>query len=469
MPPKKREIGHSTPQAATSRRRSARVSSTGKKSNYFEDDVDESDDVGAARKPAKNTKKRARSELGHDNDDKSDEAPYKEGADSPRENGEEEEDDEGDKSDEDKPSLPIKRGRGRPPGKNPKASKKTKEEDESDAAPPRKRGRPSKAATPKATPKGPAKAAAATAGNGEDSDEEEFDEGNRVTFEPLPQLRDTGGVEYEDTRIHPNTLAFLKDLKANNKRSWLRARDPEFRRSLKDWDSFVETLTEKITEADETIPELPLKDVVFRIYRDIRFSKDPTPYKPHYSAAWSRTGRKGPYACYYVHCEPGGHCFVGGGLWHPDKDAIAKLRASIDERPHRIRRVLSNPHFRRTFLPKAKDGDDKSIIAAFTAANQENALKTKPQPSALWSVLIFEKQGFHPDHRDIELLKLRNFTVGTKIKDSDFTSSAAQDKIMALIEPMVDYVTFLNRVVMPDPGDDSDSDTDENNAEGGDE
>ena len=93
----------------------------------------------------------------------------------------------------------------------------------------------------------------------------------------------------------------------------------------------------------------------------------------------SRTGRKGPYACYYVHCEPGGHCFVGGGLWHPDKDAIAKLRASIDERPHRIRRVLSSPQFRRTFLPKAKDGDDKSIIAAFTAANKENALKTRPQ------------------------------------------------------------------------------------------
>lgn len=55
--------------------------------------------------------------------------------------------------------------------------------------------------------------------------------------------------------------------------------DPEYRRSLKDWESFVETLTSKIIEADETIPELPLKDVIFRIYRDIRFSKDPTPYK----------------------------------------------------------------------------------------------------------------------------------------------------------------------------------------------
>ncbi|KAK8100708.1 hypothetical protein PG999_011082 [Apiospora kogelbergensis] len=426
MPPKKRENGNSAPQAATGRRRSARVSSTGKTSNYFEDDVDESEDTGTARKPAKNPKKRTRVESDHDHDDESDEAPYEEEGDSSSRGDGDEVDEEDEESDEVNPSLPPKRGRGRPPGKSPKLPKKAKDGEESDAPPPRKRGRPSKA-TPKA----------ATAGDdGGDSDDEEFDDENRVTFEPLPQLRDTGGIEYEDTRIHPNTLAFLKDLKANNKRSWLKARDPEFRRSLKDWDSFVETLTEKITEADETIPELPLKDVVFRIYRDIRFSKDPTPYKslplldlkPHYSAAWSRTGRKGPYACYYVHCEPGGHCFVGGGLWHPDKDAIAKLRASIDERPHRIRRVLANPHFRRTFLPKAKDGDEKSIIAAFTAANKENALKTRPQ-------------GFHPDHRDIELLKLRNFTIGTKLKDSDFTSTAAQNKIMAIIEPMVEYVS----------------------------
>lgn len=55
--------------------------------------------------------------------------------------------------------------------------------------------------------------------------------------------------------------------------------DPEYRRSLKDWESFVETITQEIIVADETIPELPIKDVVFRIYRDIRFSKDLTPYK----------------------------------------------------------------------------------------------------------------------------------------------------------------------------------------------
>lgn len=137
---------------------------------------------------------------------------------------------------------------------------------------------------------------------------------------------------------------------------------------------------QRIIEADPTIPELPLKDVVFRIYRDIRFSNDPTPYKPHFSVAFSRTGRKGPYACYYVHCEPGS-CFVGGGLWHPDASHLAKLRASIDERPRRWRRVLLEDGFRATFLPGAKRGDEKSCLKAFCKANVENALKTKPKVS----------------------------------------------------------------------------------------
>lgn len=70
---------------------------------------------------------------------------------------------------------------------------------------------------------------------------------------------------------------------------------------------------------------------------------------------------------------------VGGGLWHPESTALAKLRASVDERPHRIRRVLTNPAFRETFLPGAKAGSEKAAVAAFAAANKENALKTKPK------------------------------------------------------------------------------------------
>ncbi|KAG6361202.1 hypothetical protein INS49_009426 [Diaporthe citri] len=324
----------------------------------------------------------------------------------------------------------------------------------------RKRGRPRK--NPASRPTSTGKKKAKIEQDDDDSDEfqedgkdEEEDDDNeldedeepRVTITPLNKMRGTGGVDYEDDRLHPNTLLFLKDLKANNKRSWLKSNDPEYRRSLQDWNTYVESLMQRIIAADPTIPELPLKDVVFRIYRDIRFSNDPTPYKPHYSVAFSRTGRKGPYACYYVHCEPGS-CFVGGGLWHPDASHLAKLRASIDERPRRWRRVLVDDGFRAAFLPGAKRGDEKSCLKAFCKASGENALKTKPK-------------GFDADHRDIELLKLRNFTVGKKIPDSALTAEDSQDQITDIIRAMVGYVGFLNDVVMPDPNLDSDSSSEE--------
>ncbi|KAK7753636.1 hypothetical protein SLS62_004494 [Diatrype stigma] len=456
MPAKKRTKATATPAPeAGPRRRSQRVSSTGKKSSYFavaeDSGADDSDEPPrkrqaasakiASRRKSKNVEEES-DDFYHIDDDDDDPDDAEVG------NGDDDDDDDGQDGSSRGAEAHVPKKRGRPPKQQQQAKPKVSKQ-------------ASKAANAKKAKKQPDSDRDADDDESDDDDEEE----SRVTFIPLPPLRDTDGVEYEDTRLHKNTLLFLRDLKANNKRSWLKMRDPEYRRSLKDWESFVETLTERITEADETIPELPLKDVIFRIYRDIRFSKDPTPYKPHYSAAWSRTGRKGPYACYYVHAEPGS-CFVGGGLWHPDGEALARLRASIDERPHRLRRVLARPAFRRTFLPAAA-ADEASVLAAFAAANQENALKTKPK-------------GFHPDHRDIELLKLRNYTVGKKIDDSVLTSEDAQDQIMEIISSMVEFewkylpgwaeqVTFLNSVVRPDPNLDSDSDGGEDGEEEGEE
>ncbi|KAK4249703.1 hypothetical protein C7999DRAFT_39190 [Corynascus novoguineensis] len=411
MPARKRkstatiaETGAATPQESSTRRRSLRVLSTGEKSKYFEADSD---------------------------------------------------------SDTKNESTPKKgRARGRP-------AKKAKVEGESDDNADEYKGKEADDAEAKA-----------------DESDDEFDEDAppKVTFIPLPQLRDTGGIEYADDRLHPNTLAFLKDLKANNKRSWLKSHDPEYRRALKDWESFVMTLTDKIIAADPTIPELPFKDVNFRIYRDIRFSNDPTPYKPHFSAAFSRTGRKGPYACYYIHVEPSA-TFVGGGLWHPDAAALHRLRASIDERPTRWRRVLSDRRFRETFLGlgsaggsqekkrtkgnkrrrsaangedgegNADDGDVvEKALKAFAEKNKEGALKTRPK-------------GFNPEHRDMQLLKLRNFTVGTNIADTVLTDAKGQEEVARIVGDMVGFITHLNRIVMPDPGDDDDSDDDEDGGE----
>ncbi|KAK3381658.1 hypothetical protein B0H63DRAFT_561304 [Podospora didyma] len=293
--------------------------------------------------------------------------------------------------------------------------------------------------------------AGATVNAGQEDSDDEIDEDAppKVTFTPLIKLRDTGCIAYADDRIHKNTLLFLKDLKANNKRPWLKSRDAEYRRSLEDWETYVMSLTEKITAVDETIPELPFKDVNFRIYRDVRFSNDQTPYKPHYSAAFSRTGRKGPYACYYVHMEPG-KSFIGGGLWHPDGPAVAKVRASIDERPKRWRRVLIDPEFRRVFLPSVAGPGVKEdeVIEAFAASNAENALKRPPK-------------GFIPEHRDVSLLKLRNYTVWKQLDDAIWSRPGGQEEVLKCIKAMVGYVTHLNRIVMPDPNDDDDDSEDE--------
>ncbi|KAI2463861.1 hypothetical protein F4781DRAFT_414981 [Annulohypoxylon bovei var. microspora] len=467
MPPRKRtaaEAASSTPQAGgSSRRRSGRIGSSGRKSTYFETNDDDDADELSGLPPRKALKTQARAKKGR-KEESDDELLYEEDkSESEDDDGDDgdgfvenqEESDDNSESEEAPPPVAQKRGRGRPsktPTKAapPVAAKKSNAKSRvSGTGAAAGRAKAQSKAKSKVKAKAKAESEDPEAGDDDDDDDDE-DEDNRITFIPAVRLRDTDGIDYEDERVHKNTFLFLKDLKVNNNRSWLKANDREYRRSLKDWESFVETLTEKIIEVDDTIPELPVKDVVFRIYRDVRFSKDQTPYKPHYSAAWSRTGRKGPYAAYYVHAEPG-RCMIGGGIWHPDADSLALLRASVDNRPHRIRRVLMNPAFRKTFLPGVK-ANEKAVLAAFAAKNQENALKTKPK-------------GFHPEHRDIEILKLRNYTIGTEIDEADLTAQDAQDRVMKAISAMSEFISFLNSVVRPDPNVDSDSDEAEGGAE----
>jgi uncharacterized protein (DUF2461 family) len=98
----------------------------------------------------------------------------------------------------------------------------------------------------------------------------------------------------------------------------------------------------------------------------------------------SRTGKKGPYAAYYVQLQPEAS-FVGGGLWHPDGPALATIREDIDLQPHRMKGALMNDNLRRIFFEKAKK-DEKKVVAAFVAENAEGALKTKPKVSSIKTV-----------------------------------------------------------------------------------
>ncbi|KAJ4989263.1 hypothetical protein SVAN01_05168 [Stagonosporopsis vannaccii] len=198
-----------------------------------------------------------------------------------------------------------------------------------------------------------------------------------------PKAREAGDTPYTESTIHPNTMLFLEEIKKNNDRQWLKLHDPDYRVAVQDFNDFVGKLSERIIEIDGTIPELPVKDIAILTRPDVRFSKDQTPYKTHFSAAWSRTGRKGPYAAYYVQIEPSGGSFVGGGLWQPEAEPLRKLRREFDRRSTRIKQVLRDERIRRAFLGGAPDNETK-IVKAFVGlpSNASNALKRHPKVSA---------------------------------------------------------------------------------------
>jgi len=190
-----------------------------------------------------------------------------------------------------------------------------------------------------------------------------------------------------------------------------------------------------MSEVDPTIPLLPTKDIVFRIFRDIRFSNDKTPFKPNFAAAWSRTGRKGPYAHYYLHIQPNGKTFLGGGIWHATAEQLTALRRSIDRHPRAFKQILNDPDFEKLFegMRGLLKTDDK--------------LKRAPK---IYSI----------DHPDIELLKLKTFTVGLSIEDDNLVCGEGfLDIVESMFTVLCPFITKLNDITMPDLGSDYHSDT----------
>ncbi|KAI9044920.1 DUF2461 domain-containing protein [Aspergillus affinis] len=267
----------------------------------------------------------------------------------------------------------------------------------------------------------------------------------KEVFIKKPKAKDAGNIPYEDHTLHPNTLEFLEALSENNERTWLKAHDADYQTARKDWESFVVSLSEKISDVDSTIPELPAKDL------------------PYFSAAWSRTGKKGPYASYYVHCQPGS-CIIGAGMWQPDADQLALIREDIDRNSHGLKAVLNEKDMRREIFNGVPD-DEEEAVNAFLDQNKKTALKTKPKVGV--SFPCDPVAGYDVDNENIKLLRLRNFTICKSLADDDFRSPDAQAKIAALIGIVEPFVTYLNGVVMPDavdPVNNSENESSDNSA-----
>ncbi|KAK9373158.1 uncharacterized protein V1513DRAFT_449996 [Lipomyces chichibuensis] len=287
----------------------------------------------------------------------------------------------------------------------------------------------------------------------EDGDDEgEFD--SREIFIPKRPPRPLHGISYEPYTIHPNTFLFLKDLRNNNEREWFWDHEAEYRAAKKDFDEFIETLSERMTQIDETVPILPLKDVLFRIYRDIRFTNDKTPYKPYFAAAYSRTGRVGHYAHYYLHLEPG-QCRIGGGMWHlseSNNQGLQVMRRLIDRGGKRLKEIIEHPDMSKFFFRSP----NMTPLEQFVAMNQGDALKKNPK-------------GYPKDHKEIQLLRLRSYTIHRLLSDDDFAPKMAPiDKIVTIFRALVPFIQFLNSVIMDQEDSDANSDSQTGGIEGDD-
>src|SRR3989304_4261485 len=131
--------------------------------------------------------------------------------------------------------------------------------------------------------------------------------------------------------LKKSTLTFLKKLKKNNNREWFNANKHLYDDARYDFEVFVFDLIQNISVFDESVSGLEPKDCLFRIYRDVRFSKDKAPYKQNFGAVIQIGGRKSSKSGYYIHLEPGGKNMLASGIYMPMPDKLSSVRNHVAE------------------------------------------------------------------------------------------------------------------------------------------
>jgi uncharacterized protein (TIGR02453 family) len=215
------------------------------------------------------------------------------------------------------------------------------------------------------------------------------------------------------------SIKFLKDLKKNNNKPWFDAHRKQYESAKENFSAFIQTLIDKHGLKDATIKEQEAKKCLFRINRDIRFSKDKTPYKSNLGASINRDGKKSVFAGYYFHFEPGAS-FVGGGIWQPQPPEMKKIRQEIDYCYDEFKGIVGGKKFKSVYGDLHK-GDDVSLSRV--------------------------PQGFEADNPAAAYLKLKSWIAMREIKDADISSKELVKKSLEAFETLKPLIEFINRTL----------------------
>jgi uncharacterized protein (TIGR02453 family) len=211
-----------------------------------------------------------------------------------------------------------------------------------------------------------------------------------------------------------NSLNFLEKLKENNNREWFAIHKPEYEEIVKENKVFFNQIFAELQKHDS------LNSIhIFRIYKDVRFSKDKSPYKINLGAGYSRT-KPALRGGYYIHIEPH-NSFVGGGFWSPNNEDLLRIRKEFEADITEINKITS----------------DVTFIKYFGELKGEEGVKTAPK-------------GFDKTHPAIDLIKKKQFLVMRKFTDEDVLSDNFQQKVIATFLAMRPFFDYMSEILTSD-------------------
>jgi len=222
--------------------------------------------------------------------------------------------------------------------------------------------------------------------------------------------------------LQSSTLLFLKQLAKNNNKPWFDANRKKYDEAKKDFENFIQALIEQFGKKDPSIAALTAKSCLFRINRDIRFSKDKTPYKKNFAASINSGRKKSVLAGYYFHLEPG-NSFIGGGIWMPMPAETQKIRQEIDYCYDEFKKIIHS----------------KKFAGIYAGLDREDAILLTNVP-----------KGYTKDNPAAEFLKLKSWVAMSPLTDAALTSKGLlkqSAEALSAIQPLID---FLNRAVGED-------------------
>ncbi len=214
--------------------------------------------------------------------------------------------------------------------------------------------------------------------------------------------------------ISKDLLDFFNDLEKNNNREWFTEHKPTFKALESDVKVFFQGVFENLQKHDD-VDQIK----VFRIYRDVRFSKDKTPYKTHFGGSFGRT-KPQLRGGYYVHISPNDESFLATGFWQPHKDDLLRIRKELELDAAEFRKIISAKKFKDAW--GTLEGDE---------------VKTAPK-------------GFDKEHPDIDLIKKKQFIFTKKFTDKEVTSPNFMKEIDMAFKAIRPYFDYMSEVLTTD-------------------